>query len=103
MTKSRSPEDFPQVGILACSRNIAASLAQELGIKRPVMISPRCMARIRGQSLSVLVVDEELWPLAHDVESAVLPALSRSGGYILRMLRVDPRKRELRRWHDTRR
>jgi hypothetical protein len=89
--RGRSKEARPRVGILAPTHNIATSLAQELGITNHVPLSPRSLLHSRGTHLSALLVDETLWPMQPDVAEALVPTLSRTGGYILRVLRVDPK------------
>jgi hypothetical protein len=89
--KHRTHDRLPQVGILAGTKTLANSLAQELGITRPVTLSPKALASARGINLSALVVDEMLWPLNVTICEALLPCLAKERAYIMVMVRVDPK------------
>jgi hypothetical protein len=80
------------VGVLASTRNLAETLARELRITHPVVLSPRSVrdGALRGVNLTVLLVDSSVWPIDPLVATAVLPALERTLGYILRLDRIDP-------------
>lgn len=90
--KNRTKDKLPRVGILAPTKNLAASWGRELGIMRAVALSPAAHATGRGTQLAALVVDESLWPLDEEVRAALLPCLAWEHGYIFRMTRVDPRE-----------
>jgi hypothetical protein len=89
--KNRTRDKMPRVGILAPTKNLAASWGRELGIQRVVALSPTSHAA-RGTNLAALVVDESLWPLNAEMEAALLPTLAWEHGYIYRMMRMDPRE-----------
>lgn len=93
MSVQRSADDQPKVGILAPTANLATSLAQELGISRPVALSPRSLNRVRGIQLSSLIVEDSLWPLDSATAASVLPCLARSRGYMFHARRIDPTRK----------
>jgi hypothetical protein len=91
--KSRTKDRLPRVGVLALSKSIAQSLARELGLSNPVLLSPQGVSSGsgRGVNLSALIVEDTLWPMRQDVAAALLPCLSRDRGYILKLSRIEPR------------
>lgn len=89
--KNRTRDKLPRVGILAPTKNFAASWGRELGIQRALALSPTAHGG-KGVHLAALIVDESLWPLNKEIEAALLPTLAREHGYIFRMMRVDPRE-----------
>lgn len=90
--KRQRHEDLPRVGVLAQNTHVATSLARELGIRKPIVLSPACVDRIRGISLDTLIVESKSWPLSPAVATTVMPALKSTKGYILHVQRVDPQE-----------
>jgi hypothetical protein len=92
--RNRTRDRLPHVGVLAATKYLATSLAQELGIARALALSPDGIKRGagRGTLLSALLVDEGVWPLDQELQDVLLPALGPEKGYILRMQRVDPHR-----------
>lgn len=84
----------PPVGVIAKTQNLAACLAQELGISKPVLLSPKTIleGKCRGTHLRTLLVDDSAWPLSEMVQQAVLPCLHWHMGYVRRVGRIDPLK-----------
>lgn len=76
------------VGVMAKTERCAESLAHELGIPKPVALSPR--TTIRGIDLGALIVDEGCWPMSDRLKAEVIPTLKRHLGYILVAHRYDP-------------
>jgi hypothetical protein len=86
----RTKERLPQVGVLAPTAGLATSLAQELGISRPMTFSPRSLTRARGVRLSALIVEDSCWPMPREVAAALIPCLQAEGGYVFHARRIDP-------------
>lgn len=80
------------VAVFAPTLNAATTLAQELNVALPVVLCPASTAKIRGQSVSALLVVAECWPLARRVFEEIAPALKEHGADILRVNRIDPRQ-----------
>lgn len=78
----------PRVGVLAKSQSLAASLARELGIKNPVLMSMGSSAG-RDMDLRAILVDDSSWPLDLTSRRRLLPCLEESKGYILHVTRHD--------------
>lgn len=90
-TRGRRRESGP-VGVLAPTLGLAQSLASEMGIRQPVILSPRSVSLggCRGSNLAALLVEESSWPLTEEVENALLPCLAQDKGYVLRIRRYEP-------------
>lgn len=80
------------VGVFALTLNMATTLAQELNVALPLTLCPASTVKLRGQSVSALLVASECWPLSYRVFETIAPALQQYGADILRVQRIDPRK-----------
>lgn len=80
------------VGILADTTALAASIATELHISRPLLLSPSNVANALEfeDNLGVVLVDDAQWPLNAHTAAYVIPAVARNLGYIIRLERINP-------------
>lgn len=81
------------VGILADSTALAASIASELHITRPLLLSPANLvnALMHEEDLSVVLVDDAQWPLDLSIAEHVIPCVLKNLGYVIHLDRVNPK------------
>ena len=77
------------IGILASTLNVGQSLASELAITSPVLLSPGSSSPAGGQSLGALLVEDGVWPLSPRLCRELLPALSWNRAYVYHIQRYE--------------
>jgi hypothetical protein len=82
----------PKVAILATTTVVAEHLAREMQIKQPLLLSPKCLDKIRGHHLKCLIVDQSAWPIPPKAKVLIYPALQTHLGYIRMVTRFDPKQ-----------
>lgn len=89
MNQHLKGHDLPPVGVLARTVHIARTLAQDLSISTPKLMSPRSIkgGYIRGHHLSALVVEDSCWPLDEELQEDLRPVLAGGLGYIMSVTR----------------
>lgn len=83
--------DKGAVGVLASTGIHAQSLAHDFGIHKPLCFSPKtAQDKLRGISLSVLLVHEDSWPISPETFGEIAPSLDYHKAYIYRVARFSP-------------
>jgi hypothetical protein len=84
----------PRIGILAGTVGLAQSLARELGISKPILLSARSIHKGGGRcDLSTVLIDESALPLEAQTIASLTHCLTARLGYMLFVKRIDPRKK----------
>lgn len=87
MTRQRA---LAPVAVVALTKSLATSLAQELNIKSSFPMGVTSfLTTSRGQHFKTVLVEETLWPLSSSLVQAMAVTLVHHGGYVLRVSRVD--------------